>query len=69
LRLRAVAGLFQVELDSAAGELLDKLGKPRSGLAKPRQMGAVDDGHHQTQGLGRKAGSGGQGNEQGGAQA
>ena len=69
LRLSAVARLLQVELDSAAGELLDELGKPRSGLAEPRQMGPVDDGHLEAQGLGRKAGPGEQGNEQRGPQA
>jgi hypothetical protein len=37
LRLRAVARLFQVELDRAAGELLDELGKPRRRLAEPGQ--------------------------------
>jgi len=65
----SVPSPFQVELDSAAGELLDELGKPRRGLAEPGQMGAVDDGHHQAQGLGPKAGPGGQDNEQRGPQA
>lgn len=69
LRLRAVARLFQVELESAAGKLLDELDKPRRWLAEPRQMGAVDDGHHQAQGLGWNAGPCEQNNEHRGAQA
>ena len=35
LRLGAVAGLFQVELERVAGELLDELGKPRAGSPSP----------------------------------
>src|SRR5207344_409749 len=51
LRLRAIARLLQVELDGAAGKLLDELGKSRRGLAEPGQMGAVDDGHDEARGL------------------
>jgi hypothetical protein len=69
LRLRAVAWLFQVELESAAGKLLDELDESRRWFAEPRQMGAVDDGHDHAQWLGRNAGSGGQNNEKCGAQA
>jgi hypothetical protein len=40
LRLSAVARLFKVELESAAGELVDELGKLRRELGEPRQMRA-----------------------------
>ena len=55
LRLSAVARLFKVELESAAGELVDELGKLRRELGERRQMRAVDDGHDEAKGLGRNA--------------
>ena len=58
MRLGAVAGLFQVELERAAGKLLNELGKPGRRLAEPRQMRAVNHGHDEPRRLGRNAWSG-----------